>query len=168
MNPHGIVANIDPAQGISAIPRELCSVHFPLAPGDRRGSPGFLIQPVAPSSRFQQSFTDQPSHQQRGAVHSNRLVDIAAMKVHGSKAEMEPSGDFFRRQSIGYQQSDFQLPLRELHAPVGRRMFRRWFSSHGRQRVLRRRISHAVFLPALRSLDLVSEGIRRDPRQLCR
>lgn len=43
----------------------------------------FLIQPLAPSSRFQQTFTDQPSHQQRGAVHSNRLVDIAAMRVHG-------------------------------------------------------------------------------------
>jgi hypothetical protein len=39
---------------------------------------------------------------------------------------METSGDFFRRQSIGYQQSDFELPARECHPSIVARMLGRW------------------------------------------
>jgi hypothetical protein len=41
--PAGIADNIDLPLGISAVPRELCSVHFPLPPGGSHGSPGFLL-----------------------------------------------------------------------------------------------------------------------------
>ena len=48
------------------------------------------------------------------------------MSIHGSSREIEPSGDFFRGQAIGYQESDLKLPLRELQSPTGNENVAGW------------------------------------------
>jgi hypothetical protein len=80
---------------------------------------------IARGSWLQQTFTDQPSHQQRRALDSERVTYLAAMKVHGSRAEMETSSNVSAGQSIRHEQSDFQLPGLELHASVATRTSRR-------------------------------------------
>jgi hypothetical protein len=68
--------------------------------------------------RFQQTFADEVSNQQRGALDSNRFVDATAMKLDGLRRYIESIGDFAAGQPVCHQQCNFKLPLSELHARI--------------------------------------------------
>jgi hypothetical protein len=77
---------------------------------------------------LQQTFPDEVSNQQHGALDSDCFVDAAAMKLHCSRGNIEPSSNLFGGQSICHHKRDFNLPLREFHSPSGRRRCLDWRS----------------------------------------